>query len=154
MNTNKNTKIIIEKYNHDDFVLPDKKLWCGFKVNTDLQYLFNVADINSKYLRYNESDCINNKLLGEELFIILLRLCRITKSRQLIWFVNRYGNDTKNCNGRQKFQATFQKFFDVDDKFLLIESCNYINNVSKKKIFCHKYNIDSLIFQRFVTSTK
>jgi len=148
INTNKNTKIMIEKYNHDDFVLPDQKFWCGFNVNTDLKYLFNIADINSKYLKYNEADCINNKLLGEELFIILLRLCRITKSRQLLWFVNKYGDDTKKCNGKQKFKATFQKFFDVDDKFLLIESCNYINNISMKKVFCHKYNIDSLIVQR------
>jgi len=108
-------------------------LWFGFQVNKDLYNIFKYTNTSYKYIDYKEEDCIKNDIIKKEMFMILLRFCGITGSRQLLRFVNEYGNKV-NTKGNDRFFDTFGVFYDYknkDNKQVTIECCSYLNRLFK-----------------------
>jgi len=112
-----------QKYSND--------FWFGFRVNSDLYKLFEYSNISYKYTEITEKDCIESKEIREKMFKILLKLCEITGSRQLLRFVNEYGKKTKT-KGNDRFFDTFGTFYKYKkDKNTTIACCSYLNRLFK-----------------------
>jgi len=131
----------LDFYNDADrekIILNGKRFF--FNKNESLIQLFQCCDISLKYLEKTEKDVLSSNKDRKIVFLILLKLCRCTGSKQLLRYVNIYNkkdlekyNDNNN-GGFIKYYKTFLTFYEITDinsEEITKECCCYLNNLFK-----------------------
>jgi len=94
--------------------------WFGFNINTSFAELLYACSIPLYALEYNQN---NNLTIKQKKYIlkVLIKLCKKTYSRQILYYINiwsnEHNNNEKQCKGYKEFKRTFNFWFKFEKNF-------------------------------------
>jgi len=102
--------------------------WFGFCVNKSFRLLYFSLGLNTKYLQWNEETLTNNE--KKEILLVLLKICKMTGSKQLIYYLNKWSPGVKS-KGFAEYERTFGYWFNFKEDFskninVFMESTQYL----------------------------
>jgi hypothetical protein len=107
--------------------------WFGFNVNKSFRLLYFSLNIDIKYLTYHDEMLTNYE--KKEMILVLLNICKMTGSKQLIYYLNKWSPGIKS-KGFKEFDRTFGYWFDFKNEFLeniniFMDSTKYLTTLLK-----------------------
>jgi len=129
-------------------ILKDEDLhknWFGFNINNDLAKLLYLANIPVEFLNYHQTQILTEKQ-KKKIILVLLKICKITKSKQVIYYLNKWATDPVKCKGFKEFERTFCQWFDFKNKIhkykhVFTDACGYLMSIlNTKALFMRNTN--------------